>query len=93
MRAKKIINYVKSIAREYSRIDSIVEGLELQKDIPNNVDVNSFIRIKNRVNKSVELCALNNIKIDEKIEDYKKWQTLIKNELEKIKKLMLIFIR
>ena len=67
------------------RIDSIVECLELKKDIPNNVDVNSFIRSKNKVNRTVESQAIKNINIDKKIEEYKKWQSLIKKELDLIK--------
>ena len=85
MRVKKILNYVKSKVSEYPRIDSIVECLELKKDIPNNVDVNSFIRSKNKVNRTVESQAIKNINIDKKIEEYKKWQSLIKKELDLIK--------
>ncbi len=85
MRVKKILNYAKSKVSEYPRIDSIVECLELKKDIPNNVDVNSFIRSKNKVNRTVESQAIKNINIDKKIEEYKKWQSLIKKELDLIK--------
>lgn len=85
MRVKKNLNYVKSKVSEYPRIDSIVECLELKKDIPNNVDVNSFIRSKNKVNRTVESQAIKNINIDKKIEEYKKWQSLIKKELDLIK--------
>ena len=85
MRIKKILRYVKSKVSEYPRIDSIVECLELKKDISNNVDVNSFIRSKNKVNKAVEIQEIKNINIDKKIEEYKKWQSLIKKELDLIK--------
>ena len=85
MRVKKILNYAKSKVSEYPRIDSIVEYLELKKNIPNNVDVNSFIRSKNKVNRTVESQAIKNINIDKKIEEYKKWQSLIKKELDLIK--------
>ena len=85
MRVKKILNYVKSKVSEYPRIDSIVECLELKKNIPNSVDVNSFIRSKNKVNRTVESQAIKNINIDKKIEEYKKWQSLIKKELDLIK--------
>lgn len=85
MRVKKILNYAKSKVSEYPRINSIVECLELKKDIPNNVDVNSFIRSKNKVNRTVESQAIKNINIDKKIEEYKKWQSLIKKELDLIK--------
>ena len=74
MIVKKILKYVKSKVSEYPRIDSIVECLELKKDIPNNVDVNSFIRSKNKVNRTVESQAIKNINIDKKIEEYKKWK-------------------
>ena len=85
MRVKKILNYAKSKVSEYPRIGSIEECLELKKDIPNNVDVNSFIRSKNKVNRTVESQAIKNINIDKKIEEYKKWQSLIKKELDLIK--------
>ena len=85
MRVKKILNYAKSKVSEYPRIDSIVECLELKKNIPNSVDVNSFIRSKNKVNRTVESQAIKNINIDKKIEEYKKWQSLIKKELDLIK--------
>ena len=85
MRVKKILNYAKSKVSEYPRIDSIVECLKLKKNIPNNVDVNSFIRSKNKVNRTVESQAIKNINIDKKIEEYKKWQSLIKKELDLIK--------
>ena len=79
MRVKKILNYVKAKVSEYPRIDTIIEELELKKDI------NVFISSKNKVNKNVEVQAIKNIDIDKKIEEYKKWQFLIKNELEIIK--------
>ena len=85
MRVKKILNYVKSKVSEYPRIDSIVECLELKKNIPNSVDANSFIRSKNKINRTVETQAIKNINIDKKIEEYKKWQSLIKKELDLIK--------
>ena len=85
MRVKKILNYAKSKVSEYPRIDSIIECLELKKDIPKNVDVNSFIRSKNKVNRTVESQAIKNINIEKKIEEYKKWQSLIKKELDLIK--------
>ena len=66
MRVKKILNYAKSKVSEYPRIDSIVECLELKKD--------SFIRSKNKVNRTVESQAIKNINIDKKIEEYKKWK-------------------
>ena len=89
MRVKKILNYAKSKVSEYPRIDSIVECKKIKKNIPNNVDVNvdvnSFIRSKNKVNRTVESQAIKNINIDKKIEEYKKWQSLIKKELDLIK--------
>ena len=44
--------------------------------------MNSFIRSKNKVNRTVESQAIKNINIDKKIEEYKKWQSLIKKELD-----------
>ena len=57
----------------------------LKKNIPNSVDANSFIRSKNKINRTVETQAIKNINIDKKIEEYKKWQSLIKKELDLIK--------
>lgn len=85
MRVKKILNYVKVKVSEYPKIDSIIEGLRLSKETGSNKDVNSFIKSKNSVSKTTELQALKNINIDKKIEEYKKWQTLIHNELEELK--------
>ena len=65
-------------------MDSIIEGLELRKETEKSKDVNSFIRSKNKVNKNTEEQVLRNINIDEKIYEYKKWQNLIKNEIEEL---------
>jgi hypothetical protein len=83
------INKVRKIARakinEYLRIDSIINGLEEQKERAEGKDVNSFIRSKNKVSRGVEGQAINNITIDEKIENYKLWKELIHYLLEDLK--------
>lgn len=86
MKSDKCIKYVKEIISEYPRIDTIIQGLELKKNISNNRDVNSFIRSKNKINRTTEIQAINSLKIDEQIEIYRKWQSLINNELEEIKR-------
>lgn len=85
MKSDKCIKYVKEIISEYPRIDTIIQGLELKKDISNNRDVNSFIRSKNKINRTTEIQAINSVNIDEQIEIYKKWQSLVNKELEEIK--------
>ena len=84
MRIKRILNFVKVKVSEYPRIDSIVESLEEQKETSNNRDINSFIRSKNRINRNIEFQAMKNIDIDNKIEEYRKWQSIIKEELKLI---------
>lgn len=85
MKSDKYIKYVKEIISEYPRIDTIIQSLEMKKDISNNRDVNSFIRSKNKINRTTEIQAINSVNIDEQIESYRKWQELVNNELEEIK--------
>lgn len=85
MRVKKILSYVKLKVKEYPKIDSIVEGLELSKETQSNRDINSFIKSKNKINRTTEIQAVKNISIDKKIEEYRKWQKLIQDELKELK--------
>lgn len=85
MRVKKILSYVKLKVKEYPKIDSIIEGLELSKETQSNGDINSFIKSKNKINKTTEIQAVKNISIDKKIEEYRKWQKLIQDELKELK--------
>lgn len=85
MRVKKILNYVKLKVKEYPKIDSIIEGLELSKETQSNRDINSFIKSKNKINRTTEIQAVKNISIDKKIEEYRKWQKLIQDELKELK--------
>lgn len=85
MRVKEILNYIKEKVSEYPKMDSIIEGLELRKETEKSKDINSFIRSKNKVNKNTEEQVLRNINIDKKIDEYKKWQNLIKNELKELR--------
>lgn len=85
MRIKEIMNYVKIKVSEYPKIDSIIEGLELNKEIENNRDINSYIQSKNKINRTVEVQAIKNVNIDKKIKEYKKWKEIIKKELEELK--------
>ena len=85
MRIKEIMNYVKIKVSEYPKIDSIIEGLELNKEIENNRDINFYIQSKNKISRSVEVQAIKNVSIDKKIEEYKKWKEIIKKELEELK--------
>lgn len=85
MRIKEIMNYVKIKVSEYPKIDSIIEGLELNKEIENNRDINSYIQSKNKISRTVEVQAIKNVNIDKKIKEYKKWKKIIKKELEELK--------
>lgn len=85
MRVKKILSYVKLKVKEYPKIDSIIEGLELSKETQSNRDINSFIKNKNKINRTTEIQAVKNISIDKKIEEYRKWQKLIQDELKELK--------
>ena len=85
MRVKEILNYIKEKVSEYPKMDSIIEGLELRKETEKSKDINSFIRSKNKVNKNTEKQVLRNINIDKKIDEYKKWQNLIRNEPEELR--------
>ncbi len=85
MRVKKILSYVKLKVKEYPKIDSIIEGLELSKETQSNGDINSFIKSKNKINRTTEIQAVKNISIDKKIEEYRKWQKLIQDELKELK--------
>lgn len=85
MRLKKILSYVKLKVKEYPKIDSIIEGLELSKETQSNRDINSFIKSKNKINRTTEIQAVKNISIDKKIEEYRKWQKLIQDELKELK--------
>lgn len=85
MRVKKILSYVKLKVKEYPKIDSIIEGLKLSKETQSNRDINSFIKSKNKINRTTEIQAVKNISIDKKIEEYRKWQKLIQDELKELK--------
>lgn len=85
MRVKKILSYVKLKVKEYPKIDSNIEGLELSKETQSNRDINSFIKSKNKINRTTEIQAVKNISIDKKIEEYRKWQKLIQDELKELK--------
>ena len=85
MRVKKILSYVKLKVKEYPKIDSIIEGLELSKETQSNRDINSFIKSKNKINRTTEIQAVKNISIDKKIEEYRKWRKLIQDELKELK--------
>ncbi len=85
MRVKKILSYVKLKVKEYPKIDSIIEGLELSKETQSNRDISSFIKSKNKINRTTEIQAVKNISIDKKIEEYRKWQKLIQDELKELK--------
>ena len=61
MKSDKCIKYVKEIISEYPRIDTIIQSLEMKKDISNSRDVNSFIRSKNKINRTTETQAINSV--------------------------------
>lgn len=76
---KKIVQVVEHYLKLYPFIDREIE--ELKKDIEYNTshskDVNSNIKPKNKVSKTVENQVVAKLHIEEKIEKYKKWQSII----------------
>lgn len=76
MRIKEIMNYVKIKVSEYPKIDSIIEGLELNKEIENNRDINSYIQSKNKICRAVEVQAIKNVNIDKKLKNIKNGKRL-----------------
>lgn len=83
------INKVKSIVRRklknFSSYDILIDNLMNSKNTNPKRDVNSFIKSKNQISCSTEIQAIRNIKIDEDIEEMKKWKEIIDFVVEESK--------
>lgn len=82
---KEIVSTIEHYLYIYQGIDKEIEELEQQKEDTEGKDINSWIK-SNKVNRVVENKAIKNIRIDEKIEKYKKWKEVISNILKDYKK-------
>ena len=60
--------------------------MELEKDTTEGGDINSSIRSKNKISKKVESQVIKSMSIDNKINEYKKWQKLIDDFLQELRK-------
>ena len=60
--------------------------MELEKDTTEGGDINSSIKSKNKISKKVESQVIKSMSIDNKINEYKKWQELIDDFLQELRK-------
>lgn len=85
MRIHKVKAIVREKLAEYFRMDDIIERLKIQKEGSKEKDVNSFIKSKYKISRTVEGQVIKEINIDNLIEEYKEWKELIKNIFEEVK--------
>ena len=71
---------------EYPIYERIINELELEKDTTEGGDINSSIKSKNKISKKVESQVIKSMSIDNKINEYKKWQELIDDFLQELRK-------
>lgn len=86
MVTKKVKKIIRKKLYEYPIYERIINELELEKDTTEGGDINSSIRSKNKINKKVESQVIKSISIDNKINEYKKWQELIDDFLQELRK-------
>lgn len=86
MVTKKVKKIIRKKLYEYPIYDRLINELELEKDTTEGRDINSSIRIKNKISRTTEGQAIKNISIDSKINEYKKWKELIDNVLQDFRK-------
>ena len=85
MRLNKVKKVVRKKLCEYPLFYKDIEELESKKSLSVNKDENSFIRSKNKVNRTVETEAIRSIEIDNKIAEIKEWQNIIETVFEEFK--------
>ena len=85
MRLNKVKKVVRKKLCEYPLFYKDIEELESKKSLSVNKDENSFIRSKNKVNRTVETEAIRSIEIDNKIAEIKEWQNIIETVFEEYK--------
>ena len=86
MRINKIKKIVKKKLSEYPLFYKDIEELEEKKKTTPNRDINSFIRSKNNISKTVEMEAIKDIEINNKIDEIKRWQEVIETVFKEFKK-------
>ena len=72
MVTKKVKKIIRKKLYEYPIYDRLINELELEKDTTEGRDINSSIRIKNKISRTTEGQAIKNISIDSKINEDKK---------------------
>jgi methyltransferase-like protein len=83
---KKVKKIIRKKLYEYPIYDRLINELELEKDTTEGRDINSSIRSKNKINRTVESQVIKSINIDSKINEYKGWQEIIDNVLQELRK-------
>lgn len=86
MVTKKVKKIIRKKLYEYPIYERIINELELEKDTTEGGDINSSIRSKNKISKKVESQVIKSMSIDNKINEYKKWQKLIDDFLQELRK-------
>ena len=86
MVTKKVKKIIRKKLYEYPIYERIINELELEKDTTEGGDINSSIRSKNKISKKVESQVIKSMSIDNKINEYKKWQKLINDFLQELRK-------
>ena len=86
MVTKKVKKIIRKKLYEYPIYERIINELELEKDTTEGGDINSSIRSKNKISKKVESQVIKSMSIDNKINEYKKWQELIDDFLQELRK-------
>ena len=83
---KKVKKIIRKNLYEYPIYDRLINELELERDTTGGRDINSSIKSKNKINRTVESQVIKNINIDGKINEYKKWKELIDSVLQELRK-------
>lgn len=86
MVTKKVKKIIRKKLYEYPIYERIINELELEKDTTEGGDINSSIKSKNKISKKVESQVIKSMSIDNKINEYKKWQKLIDDFLQELRK-------
>ena len=86
MKINKAKAIARSMTRNYSNYDKIVNDLLEKKEEGSKKDVNSFIKSKNSISSNTEIQAIKNLNIDNKISEIKEWKKIIDYALEEAEK-------
>lgn len=86
MKINKAKAIARSMTRDYSNYDKIVNDLQEKKEEGSKKDVNSFIKSKNSISSNTEIQAIKNLNIDNKISEITEWKKIIDYALEEAEK-------